>query len=74
MAGLALAKGNPRRASLDVLDVDRALFDYCRIPDVRCEQVGEFRSDVSALRRYTVYDLRFTINGCLLHISVIFGR
>jgi len=47
MAGLALAKGNLRKTPRNVFDVDRALFDYCRVPDVGREQVGEFGSDVS---------------------------
>jgi len=30
-----------------VFDVDRALFDHCRISDVGREPIGEFRSNVS---------------------------
>jgi len=67
MASLVLAKRNLRRTSHDVFDVDRALFDYCRVPDVGREQVGEFGSDVSFLS-LEAYALGFTVNGCLLNV------
>ena len=47
MAGLALARRDFGRAPRNVFYVDRSLFDHCRVPDVGCEPVGEFGSDVS---------------------------
>ena len=57
MAGLALARENLRRAPRDVSNVDRALFNHCRVSDVGCEPIGEFRPNVSFLTwARAVYD------------------
>jgi len=57
MVGLALARRN-LRTPRDMFDVDRASFDYCRVPDAECGQVGEFGA----------CDLGLTANGCYLQV------
>ena len=57
MADLALARRNLGQTPDDVFYVNRPVFDHCRVPDVGCEPVGEFGSDVSSFSSLEVSGL-----------------